>query len=58
MIILEPTSPMRIVSDIKKAHKKIIKNKYDSFCTFTEAFTIPYRSWILYKKKWKPLFIE
>ena len=28
---------MRIVSDIKKAHKKIIKNKYDSFCTFTEA---------------------
>ena len=57
LIILEPTSPMRIVSDIKKAHKKIIKNKYDSFCTFTEAFTIPYRSWILYKKN-EAFFIE
>tara|TARA_B100001093_G_C26664571_1_gene943420 strand:+ start:132 stop:797 length:666 start_codon:yes stop_codon:yes gene_type:complete len=58
LIILEPTSPLRIVSDIKKAHKEIIKNKYDSICTFTEAFTIPYRSWTLDKKEMKPFLLN
>jgi CMP-N-acetylneuraminic acid synthetase len=58
LIILEPTSPLRIVSDIKNVHKKIIKNKYDSICTFTEALTIPYRSWTLDKKKMKPFLLN
>ena len=51
LIILEPTSPLRKISDIKNVHREILKYNYDSICTFAEAFTIPYRSWILNKKK-------
>ena len=58
LIILEPSSPLRIVSDIKNVYKEIIKNKYDSICTFAEALTIPYRSWTLDKKKMKPFLLN
>tara|TARA_A100001015_G_scaffold31809_1_gene35373 strand:+ start:399 stop:842 length:444 start_codon:yes stop_codon:yes gene_type:complete len=45
LIILEPTSPLRNMYDLKLAKKKIIKHKLDSYCTFAESFISPYRIW-------------
>ena len=58
LIILEPTSPLRRISDIKNVYREILKSKYDSICTFTEASTIPYRSWTLKKKKMQPFLLN
>ena len=58
LIILEPTSPLRRISDIKNVYREILNKKYDSICTFTEASTIPYRSWTLNKKKMRPFLLN
>jgi CMP-N,N'-diacetyllegionaminic acid synthase len=58
LIILEPTSPLRRISDIKNVYREILNKKYDSICTFTEASTIPYRSWTLNKKKMQPFLLN
>jgi CMP-N-acetylneuraminic acid synthetase len=58
LIILEPTSPLRRVIDIKNAYRKVIKYNYDSICTFTDAFLNPYRSWTMNKKKMKPFLLK
>tara|TARA_B110000483_G_scaffold242341_1_gene327917 strand:+ start:1572 stop:2237 length:666 start_codon:yes stop_codon:yes gene_type:complete len=58
LIILEPTSPLRLPIDIKDAYKAIIKNKYDSICSFTEALLNPYRSWKYKDKKLTPLLLK
>jgi len=54
LIILEPTSPLRDMYDLKLAKKKIIKHKLDSYCTFTESFISPYRIWDISKNRLKP----
>lgn len=55
LIILEPTSPLRNLADLKIACKKITKDKLDSYCTFTESFISPYRIWNITKDNLKPL---
>ncbi len=54
LIILEPTSPLRNLDDLKVATKKIIKNNLDSYCTFAESFISPYRIWDISKNNLKP----
>ena len=58
LIILEPTSPLRNLADLKIATKKIIKNNYDSYCTFAESFISPYRIWDISKNNIKPFLIN
>ena len=58
LIILEPTSPLRIAMDIKNAYKAIIKNRYDSICSFTDALLNPYRSWSYKDNKLKPFLLK
>jgi CMP-N,N'-diacetyllegionaminic acid synthase len=55
LFIIEPTSPLRKVSQIKQAHRMIVKKKLDSFCTFTESMVSPFRIWKMKNKKLKPL---
>ena len=54
LIILEPTSPLRNLDDLKIATKKITKNNLDSYCTFAESFISPYRIWNISKNNLKP----
>ena len=58
MIILEPTSPLRNLADLKIAINKIIKNNLDSYCTFTESFISPYRIWDISNNYIKPFIIN
>lgn len=58
LIILEPTSPLRIATDIKNAYKAIVKNRYDSICSFTDALLNPYRSWSYKGKKLSPFLLK
>ena len=54
LIILEPTSPLRNLYDLKMATKKIREKNLDSYCTFTESFISPYRIWVRYQiKNWE-----
>ena len=54
LIILEPTSPLRNLDDLKITTKKITKNNLDSYCTFAESFISPYRIWNISKNNLKP----
>ena len=54
LVILEPTSPLRNLEDLKIATKKNRKNNLDSYCTFTESFISPYRIWNISKNYLKP----
>jgi len=56
LFIIEPTSPLRKVSQIKHAHRMILKKKLDSFCTFTESMVSPFRIWKINDRTLKPLF--
>ena len=58
LIILEPTSPLRNLDDLKIATKKITKNNLDSYCTFAESFISPYRIWNISKNNLKPFIIN
>ncbi len=58
LIILEPTSPLRNLADLKIAINKIIKNNLDSYCTFTESFISPYRIWDISNNYIKPFIIN
>lgn len=58
LIILEPTSPLRNLTDIKVAKNKIIRNNLDSYCTFAESFISPYRIWDISKSDIKPFIIN
>jgi len=53
IFVIEPTSPLRNIGDLKKA-LKILNNGYHSICSFTEASTNPLRAWKLYKNKMIP----
>ena len=55
LFILEPTSPLRKVSQIKQANRMILKKKLDSFCTFTESMVSPFRIWKMENRILKPL---
>jgi CMP-N-acetylneuraminic acid synthetase len=55
LFIIEPTSPLRKVSQIKNAHRMILKKKLDSFCTFTESMVSPFRIWKMNNRTLKPL---
>ncbi|GAA5415654.1 N-acylneuraminate cytidylyltransferase [Paraliobacillus ryukyuensis] len=44
-VLLEPTSPLRNVDDIKNCIELIDEYKYDSVATFTEASLNPWRAW-------------
>jgi CMP-N,N'-diacetyllegionaminic acid synthase len=45
VILLEPTSPLRLVSDIDGLIEKLILEEYDSVATFREAELNPHRAW-------------
>lgn len=45
-VLLEPTSPLRLSSDIDECLEKLTEN-YDSVATFTEAELNPHRAWKL-----------
>ena len=58
LIILEPTSPLRNLADLKIAINKIIKNNLDSIVHFSESFISPYRIWDISNNYIKPFIIN
>ena len=55
LFILEPTSPLRTIKQIKRAYSSILKKNLDSFCYFTEAMISPHRIWKIKNKKFLPI---
>jgi len=54
MFILEPTSPLRQIKDIKKAYYLLKQKKFDSVCSIAEAHLNPLRAWKIIKNNLKP----
>lgn len=45
-ILLQPTSPLRIPSDITRCIDSILEDGYDSAATFVKTPSSPYRAWL------------
>ena len=58
MFILEPTSPLRQIKDIKRAHYLLKKKKFDSICSISEAHLNPLRAWRIIKNNLRPFILS
>lgn len=45
IVLLEPTSPLRLPSDVDDVIEKLVLGEYDSVATFREAELNPHRAW-------------
>jgi CMP-N-acetylneuraminic acid synthetase len=56
LLLLQPTSPLRDLSEIKKIIRLTKKKKFNSVVTGTEMQEHPYECVVINRKKWKYLY--